>query len=324
MTQIQTVLGLYESLFTVRKSEEAVLELYPTDVMKTPMHMSLGQEAPPVGVCGALRADDPVTCSYRSHSTFLAKTADTDRFFAEMYGRTTGTANGKGGSMHLALPEKGLICASAIVASQIPIAAGLAFASKYNKKDQVAATFFGDGAIEEGAFWETVNVASMMELPLLFVCEDNGFAVHTPPTNRHGFDDICDVVGKFRCDVRSIDTTLVEEIYDVAKEMIDKIRETKRPGFLRVKCYRYLSAVGVTEDYSAGYRTREEGETWKARDPVTTQRARLLSHHGVSEDQVQNIEHRVTEKIRASIQFAHNSPLPGIEQLYKGVFFEGP
>ncbi len=166
-------LDLYKKLYLARRAEKKIREHYMEDEMKTPMHMSMGEEAIAVGVCHALKAEDQVFATYRSHAIYLAKTQKIDDFFAEMYGKDTALLKGKGGSMHMCAPESGFMGTSAIVASIIPVAVGVAFANKQMGNDKLATVFFGDGATDEGAFWESLNVACLMKLPILFVCEDN-------------------------------------------------------------------------------------------------------------------------------------------------------
>ena len=309
-------------LYLARASEEYIIKHYSDDDMKTPMHMSMGQEAIPVGVCHALGQENQIWTSYRTHAAFLAKTRDTDKFFAEMYGKVTGTAAGKAGSMHLSDPDKGHMNASAIVASVLPPAIGLAFANKAAGNGRISCVFFGDGAMDEGSFWESLNVASLMRLPVLFVCEDNGLAVHTPSTARQGFRSIIEQVKGFECAVLHDDTTDVERVYDLTKEAMNIIHNKGKPAFLHLKCYRYLEHVGISEDFDAGYRSRSEYKEWLKRDCVSLQRERLIEQ-GLSAKEVQRIESRTEEKIRNSIQLAQDAPFPQPQELYKGVFYEG-
>ena len=171
MTEIPS-LKLYRGLFFARRCEEYIIKHYPEDEMRTPMHMSMGQEFIPVGICQGLEGRGDIFSSYRSHAPFLAQTMDSDRFFGEMYGRVNGTAEGKSGSMHLAAPECGHIMASGVVATTIPIAVGAAFANQRRQNGRTAVVFLGDGAVEAGVFLESVNVASLYRLPVFFVCED--------------------------------------------------------------------------------------------------------------------------------------------------------
>jgi len=204
----------------IRKAEEAIIKNYPSDEMKTPMHMSMGEEAIIVGVCQALGSKSQTFGTYRSHALYLAASQDTDGFFAEMYGKKTGAVKGKGGSMHLSNPQHGLMATSAVVASTIPIAAGSAYANKYLKKDKIIAVFFGDGAVDEGVFWESLNIACLMKLPILFICEDNGYAVHTETVKRHGYKSIVDIIKNFDCQVFSSESTDVEEIYKISAKAV--------------------------------------------------------------------------------------------------------
>jgi len=314
-------LDLYRSLVLIRRSEQAIIKHYASDQMKTPMHMSMGQEAIAVGVCAALASEDPVWASYRTHAVFLAKTGDTDRFFAELYGRETGTVAGKAGSMHIAAPEKGHIASSAVVASTIGPAVGMAFANKRLSNGRMCCVFFGDGAVDEGAFWESLNVACAMQLPVIFVCEDNGLAVHTPAHMRQGYRSIADVVAPFRCNLFTSDSTNVEAIRQLTLDAIASVRQNGQPAFLHLRCYRYLEHVGVNEDFNAGYRTRKEYEQWLARDCVATQRARLLDN-GVSEREIRELELEVDRQVDQSVASAANASLPDVTQLYTGVFHE--
>ena len=312
---------LYEKLFLARRSEEYIIKYYPEDEMKTPMHMSMGEEANAVGVIHALKADDQVVCSYRSHAIFLAKTRDTDKFFGELYGKVTGTAEGKSGSMHLADPEKGHICSTAIVGSGISVAVGIGFANLMKKNGNISCAFFGDGAMDEGTFWESINLACLKELPVLFICEDNGFAVHTCCATRQGYESIDKILAGFNCDLFFTDSTDVEVIYQLAQKAIDSIKTKNRPAFLRIKCYRYLEHVGINEDFDAGYRSKEKYLEWYKKDCVKIQRQKLLDN-GIAENEITKLEKNIDEKIEASIQKAKTAPFPQPQELYRGVFYE--
>ena len=211
-----------------------------------------------------------------------------------------------------------MICTSAIVATNIPVAVGAAYANKYHKNGKITAVFFGDGAIDEGVFWESINTASMMKLPLLFVCEDNGFAVHIPKEERHGYKSIHKVVDTFDCDVWELDSTDVEEIYNLAKKAIRQIKETGKPGFLHLKYYRYLEHVGVFEDFKANYRDKAEYEKWREKDPVELQRKKLFQWY--SEEEIRAAEKEIDDQVLNSIAAAESAPFPSPEEAYKGVY----
>ena len=309
--------ALYQKLYLIRRAEDAIRRNYASDAMKTPMHMSAGGEAICAGVCHALRKIDQVIGTYRSHGIYLAKTMETDRFFAEMYGRATGMAKGKAGSMHLTAPEAGLICTSAIVGTTIPVALGAVYANRQKKLDRVVAVFFGDGAIDEGVFWESLNIACGMRLPVLFVCEDNGFAVHIPKSQRHGYRSIADVVSSFECNVFSSDSTDAEVIYGLTSDAIGAMRESGKPSFLYLKYYRYLEHVGVNEDFNQGYRDRSEYERWRAKDPVELQRKKLLRWY--SEDEIGRAETAIDRQVEESVKRAELAPFSGPAELYEDV-----
>lgn len=314
-------LTLYRKLYLARSAEEHIIKHYPEDEMKTPMHMSMGQEAIPVGVVQALGDRGQIFASYRSHATFLAKTENSDLFFAELYGKETGTAQGKGGSMHLAAPEQGYLCSSAIVASTIPVAVGAAFANKRQQNGKIACVFFGDGALDEGVFWESLNVASVMQLPVLLVCEDNDLAVHTFPDVRQGYRSITDPVGQFACHVLPAETSDAEELYHLATKAISLLDTTGQPVFMHLKCYRYLEHVGIGRDFHEGYRSQQEYDQWYSRDTVRLQRDRLLQQ-GHSETEIAALEQAIDQQIAASIVSAQKAPFPAAADLYRGVFHE--
>lgn len=312
-------LELYKKLYLIRQAEEKICEHYAADEMKTPMHMSMGEEAITVGICHALKEEDQVFGTYRSHAIYLAKTGDTDDFFAEMYGKDTSLLKGKGGSMHLCAPEYGFMGTSAIVASIIPVAVGAAFANKRQGNGKLAAVFFGDGAVDEGNFWESLNVACLMKLPVLFVCEDNGFAVHTPTSKRQGYKSITDIVSRFNCNVLQEKTTDVATIYKLTHEAIKLIKTTQMPCFMHLRYYRYLEHVGVNEDFDAGYRSREEFEEWYKKDPIKLQREKILSH-SIGEAEVLRVEKEIDSKVENSLKLAKEAPFAEDNELYRGVF----
>lgn len=314
-------LELYRQMYLIRAAEKSIIHHYAENEMKTPMHMSFGQEAIAVGVCGAIKAEDQIFSSYRSHAAFLAKTGDTDKFFAELYGKSTGTAQGKAGSMHLANPDAGHMCSSAIVGSCIPVAVGAAFANKRKKNGRLSCIFFGDGAPDEGVFWESLSVACLMKLPVLFVCEDNGLAVHTSRAHRQGYPSISQAIRGFDCAVFEEGTSDVEKIRQMALEGIGSIQKTGKPAFLHFTCYRYLEHVGVHEDFDAGYRSRAEFEEWRKNDCLALQRKRLLET-GRAETEIVDLERTIANQIEGSLRRARTDPFPKPDDLYRGVFHE--
>ncbi len=314
---IELNLKLYEKMYLIRRAEEEIQKYYTEDEMKTPMHMSMGEEAIVSGICHALSHEDQVLGTYRSHGLYLAKTMETDKFFAEMYGRENGTSKGKAGSMHLIAPEHGLICTSAVVASHIPVAIGAAFANKQKNNGKIVASFFGDGAIDEGAFWESLNAACLMKLPIFLVCEDNGYAIHSPTSLRHGYNSISDIVRKFDCNVFESKSTDVVEIYKIASEALNLMKKNSKPCFMDFKYYRYLEHVGVFEDFNAGYRSRIKFEEWLKIDPLRLHRKKLIDM--VPEDKIIAIERKIKDKVKKSLLQAKQAPFPKLKILCQGV-----
>ncbi|MDY6845350.1 MAG: thiamine pyrophosphate-dependent enzyme, partial [Thermodesulfobacteriota bacterium] len=207
----------------------------------------------------------------------------------------------------------------AIVASSIPVAVGVAFSNKYQRNKKYAAVFFGDGAVDEGVFWESINFASLKKLPILFICEDNGFAVHTPRKERHGFHSMSEIISKFNCIAIEKETTDVETIYHTTKIAIKRMKESSQPCFLRFPYYRYLEHVGINEDFEEGYRSKKEFLQWMDKDPLKLQREKLL-HSGVTRESLYKLEHSIDDMITHSIQLAQKTSFSDISETYKGVF----
>jgi len=312
-------LGLYRTMHLIRGAERLIIERYAEDEMRTPMHMSMGQEAVATGLCAALGEDGRVFGTYRSHALFLAKTGDPHRFFGELHGRVTGPSRGKAGSMHLAAPDRGLMCSSAIVGASIASAVGTAFADMRLGSGRACAALFGDGALEEGEFWEGLNAACAMRIPVLLVCEDNGWAVQSSKAVRHGFDDIAAVVRQFRCLVSEERTDDVEAIRDVMAQSIADAAAFGRPAFVHVRTRRHLGHIGVAEDFDAGYRPRTEHDACLLRDPLPMQRRRILGR-GVAEACVRSVEAATDVLLAAAIKAAREAAEPSPDEVMAGVF----
>jgi pyruvate dehydrogenase E1 component alpha subunit len=308
------VARIYAALYLVRRAEEEVARIYPSDQIKSPVHLSIGQEAVAVGVCDALAADDVVSGTYRGHATYLAKGGDLDAMMAELYGKATGCASGKGGSMHLIDMTHNILGSSAVVGSTIPVAAGYALALKREGSGRVVAAFFGDGAVEEGVFAETLNFAALRGLPVLFVCENNGLAIHTPVSRRWAGTALCERVATYGIDTARIEDGDVFAIRDATARAVARIRSTSQPGFLECLTYRWKEHVGPGEDYDAGYRERAELLRWQARDPV-----RLVGER-LAPDQRRQIETDIEQRIARAIAFAEASPPPSADQLLRDVY----
>lgn len=318
-SKLKINLDMYKKAYLIRNCEEKIVANYDTDVMKTPMHMSMGEEGLVVGVCEALKKDDLVFGTYRSHALYLTRTLKINEFFSEMFGKIDGTLKGKGGSMHLSDPESGFLASSAVVSTTIPLAVGSAFSIKFKKERKVAAVFFGDGAIDEGAFWESLNMACLFKVPVVFVCEDNGFAVHTKPEDRHGYKSILDVVSGFDCRIFTTDSTDMNDIYSLSSKAVEFSRKYQKPAFIYLKYYRYLEHVGTHEDFDAGYRDRKEYDKWLKKDSIQNQRFKLLKM-GLPETKITKIENVILDQIRNGYEKAELGQYPKNKELFEDVF----
>ncbi len=303
----------------MRAAEEAIIRYYPDDEMKTPMHMSMGEEAVVAGVCHALSDDDYALGTYRSHALYLGKAGETDRFFAELYGKRSGTAKGKGGSMHLSCPAKGLLLCSAIVGGTISIGCGVALACQMKGDDRITAVFFGDGATDSGTFWESMNYASLERLPVLFVHEDNDLAVHTSKERRHGHAGIATVLSNYDIDVIVENSNDPVRIHERTRDAIEGIRSRKRPALISARYFRYLEHVGVNTDFHEEYRAGQ-ASLWLENDPVLAQRSRLLTRSIVSVPELEAVESGIREGIEASVVRARADAFANASELYTDVF----
>lgn len=294
----------YRSFYRIRRTEEELVRIYPTDKIKSPVHLSIGQEAVAVGVCEALRPTDVVFGTYRGHAMYLAKNGNLDRMMAELYGKETGCARGKGGSMHLVDPEAGVMGASAVVGTTIPLAVGYAFAMRAQGRDTVVASFFGDGAVDEGAFHESMNVAALKKLPVLFVCENNAWAIHSFHLHRRHSDNLCERARSYGMPAGRVETGDTFAVHRLASAFVDRMRRGEGPAFIECLTCRWLEHVGPGEDFHLGYRSEADVRAWRENDDLKRLRSLL------PQDRARAIETSVEEEIASAILFAEESPFP--------------
>lgn len=307
---------LYRSLFRIRRVEEEIARAYPTDKIKSPVHLSIGQEAVSVGICDALEPRDVVFGTYRGHALYLAKGGDMKAMVAELYGKATGCTGGKGGSMHLIDPDRGVMGMSAVVGTTIANAVGYAYAQRYRRSGSIVASFFGDGATEEGVFAESLNFAALKGLPILFVCENNGYAIHTSQVRRQGLPDIAGRARAFGIPSETLDGNDLVALVERAREIVTEIREGGGPRFLEVKTYRWREHVGPGQDYQLGYRNETEAHPWMRGDAVPCLAERLAPELRTQ------IEQEVEEEVAEAMAFAERSPFPDAAELTTDVFKE--
>lgn len=306
----------FRALYRIRRVEEEIIRIYPTDKIKSPVHLSIGQEAVSVAVCEALRPDDVVFGTYRGHAMYLAKGGDLKKMIAELYGKITGCAKGKGGSMHLIDTGSGVMGTSAIVGTTIPLSAGYAYALKYRRSDAVVVSFFGDGAVDEGAFHESMNFAALKKLPVLFVCENNHYAIHSHHLSRHHSDNICERAGTYGMPSVRMGDDDVFAVHETVSRSVERMRKGDGPAFLECVTCRWKEHVGPHDDFQLGYRSEEEVACKIKKDQVLKLRAML------SPGAVEAIESAVECEIRDAFEFAELSPFPEAEDLELDVFKE--
>jgi TPP-dependent pyruvate/acetoin dehydrogenase alpha subunit len=305
----------YKVLYRIRRVEEEIAAVYPTDKIKSPVHLSIGQEAVSVGACEALRQDDVVFGSYRSHALYLAKGGDLKKMIAELYGKIDGCAKGKGGSMHLVDVQARVMGASAVVGTTIAQAVGFAYALKLQRRNSVVISFFGDGAVDEGVFHESLNFAALKSLPIVFICENNFYAIHTHQSLRQKLANICERARVYGMPAEQIPGNDVLRIYERVSETVGKLRSGETgPFFFECLTYRLKEHVGPNDDFHLGYRIRDEAEPWIENDPVKRLGDRLepSTRH--------KIEAEVDAEIREAFAFAEQSPFPEAAELYTDVF----
>jgi len=307
----------YRSLYRIRRVEEEVAKVYPTDKIKSPVHLSIGQEAVSVGICEALQPDDVVFGTYRSHALYLAKGGDLNKMVAELYGKATGCAKGKGGSMHMIDLAANVMGSSAVVGTTIANAIGYAYALKHQPQDSIVVSIFGDGAVDEGVFAESINWAALKKLPIIFVCENNNYAIHTHQRDRQKLDNICDRARSYGIPAEKIEDNDTLTIYEKIGAAAKALRNGEPgPFFFECMTYRWKEHVGPNEDYHLGYRTKEEAEPWIKNDQVK----RLADL--VELEERQKIEAEVEAEIKSAFEFAEASPFPEAPELFKDVFKE--
>lgn len=307
----------YRSLYRIRRVEEEIARIYPSDKIKSPVHLSIGQEAIAVGVCEALRPDDVVFGTYRSHAYYLAKGGDLKAMLGELYGKATGCAGGRGGSMHLIDVAHGVMGATGVVGTTIPHAVGYAYAMRYQAKDSVVVSFFGDGAVDEGVFHESLNFAALKRLPLVFICENNFYAIHTHRSARQAFPSIHKLAEGYGIPSECIEQCDPVCVYDRVRPAVDRLRSGgPGPYFFECLTYRWKEHVGPNDDFKLGYRTPAEAEPWKQGDALGRLAGMLPDHER------RRIEAEVETEIAAAVEKAEQAPFPEPNQIMQHVFKE--
>jgi TPP-dependent pyruvate/acetoin dehydrogenase alpha subunit len=318
----ETLSELYRIMLKIRLAELKIAEIYPSDKIQSPVHLCVGQEAVSAGVCKALAADDVIYGTYRGHGLFIAKGGDMKKLFAELYAKDTGCARGKGGSMHLVARETGFMGSSAIVASTIPLATGHALAFKMRRESKVACAFFGDGAVDEGVFYESLNFALLKGLPVLYVLENNHYAVHSRVFDRHKQTELYRYAEGLGITGRRFDGDDVSTVYSSMVQAVREVRASGQPLLLEYMTYRWFEHVGPGQDHGEAYRDPEILKRALENDPVKKTRALLEQKHRIAETTLARWEAEIRRDIEAAVEFAEESPFPAPNRLYEDLYEE--
>ena len=314
---------LLRGMKRIRLVEEGIAERYPQGNMRCPMHLSIGQEAAAIGVGLALKHSDLAVSSHRAHAHYLSKGGDLKAMLAEIYGKATGCSSGRGGSMHLIDTKVGFMGSTAIVSNSMPVGVGLGLSLQLRKSNAVSTVFCGDGSLEEGAFYESANFASVRNLPVLFICENNLYSVYSHLRVRQPMGrKIHKMVEAIGVPSALVDGNDPQAVYEAAVAAIDHIRQGQGPFFLELTTYRWREHCGPNYDNDIGYRTEEEFQEWKQKDPIPRLEEKLLTERMLDRLEVKDMEDEIQAEIQTAFDFAENSPYPESEQAFQGIFSE--
>ena len=311
------LLWIYQAMMRIRRFEEAAEEAFRNARMRGALHFYIGEEATATGICAELRTDDYITSTHRGHGHCIAKGGRLSKMMAELYGRATGYCGGKGGSMHIADLDLGILGANGIVGAGIPIAAGAALGAKLRGEDRVTVCFFGDGAGPTGAFHEGVNFAAVQSLPVIFVCENNNYGMATTSDKANAGPSIAGRGVAYGIPGVEVDGNDVFAVNAVAREAIDRARSGKGPTLIEAETYRFK---GHTVHDMAPYRAKQELEAWLKRDPIERFKRVVESQNLLTAEDFDRIDEDVVREVEMAIEFAEASPFPPLEAIEQGVY----
>lgn len=312
-----TYLEWYKSMLLMRKFEEKSGQLYGQQKIRGFLHLYIGQEAVVAGAMSVLRPEDSMITAYRDHAHAIAKGMSPNAAMAEMFGKTTGCSKGKGGSMHFFSKEHKFMGGHGIVGGQIPLGAGIAFAEQYNGTDNVCVCYMGDGAVRQGSLNETFNMAMLWKLPVVFVVENNGYAMGTSLERTTNMKDIYKMGLAYDMPSAPVDGMDVVAVHNAMDEAVQRARKGEGPTFLEIRTYRYK---GHSMSDPAKYRTKEELKEYQGRDPLITVKAEILEKNYADQDWFTKVEADVKKQIEECVKFAEESPAPQDEEIYQDVY----
>lgn len=309
----------FESMLLMRRFEEKAGQLYGQQKIRGFCHLYIGQEACASGAISALKKGDSYITAYRDHAHPLALGTDPNAIMAELYGKETGVSKGKGGSMHMFDKERHFFGGHGIVGAQVPLGMGIAFAEMYNKTDKLCITYMGDGAVRQGAFHEALNLAMHFKIPVIFVIENNGYAMGTSVQRTSNVTNLAQLGDAYAMPSESVDAMKVEDVHNAVARAAERARKGEGPSLLEFKTYRYK---GHSMSDPAKYRTKEEVEAYKRRDPIEQVKLSMLKYKFGDEAYFQEIEAKTKKIVMKSVEFAENSKFPDPEEIYKDVYVQ--
>ncbi len=318
----ETLIKLYTTMATIRNFEERGIPETGQRAMSGSVHSSAGQEAVPTGVCAQLSDEDYIGSTHRGHGHCIAKGVDPKRMMAELFGRSTGTNKGKGGSMHIADMSKGMLGTNGVVGASIPLAVGAGLTSKLKDLKRVAVAFFGDGAANQGVLHESMNLASVWKLPVIFCCENNGYAQSTPVEYALSTANVSDRAAGYDMPGITVDGMDVFAVYDAAGQAVERARNGEGPTLLECRTYRFYGHTVF--DNPLTYRTKEEEDHWRARDPLKLFRENVLPLGDITLEELDQIDQEAADLMEEAIKLADAGPLPETAKIYEDVYVSYP
>ena len=318
----ETLLRLYTTMSTIRNFEERGIPETGQRAMSASVHSSAGQEAVPTGICAHLTDDDYIGSTHRGHGHCIAKGVDPKTMMAELFGRSTGNNKGKGGSMHIADMSKGMLGTNGVVAASVPLAVGAGLTSKLKNLGRVAVAFFGDGGANQGVLHESMNLASVWKLPVIFCCENNGYAESTPVEYALSTANVSDRAAGYDMPGINVDGMDVFAVYDAAGQAVARARAGEGPSLLECRTYRFYGHTVF--DNPLSYRTKDEEDHWRARDPLKLFREAVLPLGEITQEELDQIDQEAAQLMEDAIKFADESPLPNQEEIYDDVYVSYP
>lgn len=315
----ETYLQWFESMLLMRRFEEKAGQLYIQQKIRGFCHLYIGQEALVAGAESAITKDDKVITAYRDHAHPLGRGTSANAIMAELYGKVTGCSKGKGGSMHMFDKERNFFGGHGIVGGQIPLGAGIAFADKYRGEKTVTLCYMGDGAVRQGSLHETFNMAMLWKLPVIFIIENNNYAMGTSVERTSNVHDLYKIGLAYDMPSFQVDGMSCEAVHEAIAEAAERARRGDGPTLLEMKTYRYR---GHSMSDPAKYRTKEEVEAYKQKDPIEQVLATIRKNKYATEQEIEAIEERVKQQVEESVKFAEESPFPAPEDLYKDVYVQ--